>query len=133
MHVAYLANRMSAVDKALIVDDDEDLRDAVSDLLLVAGVRDCLAVASLDELADRVAEALACRLALIDINLGVGQPNGVDAFRWLRDRGYNGSVIFMTGHAKSDPRVVDALALPNTRLLVKPFSLRAIVELFEQP
>jgi len=124
---------MSTVDKALVIDDDEDLRDAVSELLLFAGVRDCLSVASLGELADRAGDALRSGLAMIDINLGVGQPNGVDAFRWLREHGYHGSIVFMTGHAKSDPRVVEALAVPNTRLLAKPFSMRAITELFERP
>ena len=113
----------------LFVDDDDDLREAIADLLLAAGADDCVAVGSLVELQARSGEAFACSLAILDVNLGVGCPDGVEVFHWLRRSGYGSPIAFMTGHAASHPSVVRALTLPSTAILIKPVSIEKIAAL----
>jgi FixJ family two-component response regulator len=119
---------MGVVEMVLLVDDDEDLCDAVGDVLLTAGVQECLCFASLADVQGRAAEALRSGLAIVDVNLGHDCPNGVDVCDWLRNNGYAKPVVFMTGHATGDPRLTAALKRPDTRLMLKPFSIDALVQ-----
>lgn len=65
---------------------------------------------------------LACRVAILDVNLGEGQPTGVDAYEWLRAHSFAGSVVFLTGHAPTHPAV--ALAVKSgARVLAKPIKI----------
>lgn len=112
----------------LLVDDDEDLRAVLSEFLLMEGAS-CVAVASLAQVEAQADAALATQLAILDVNLGERQPNGVDVCRWLRERGFVGPIVFLTGHAANDPRVVEASRQPNTRVLSKPVASDAIVSL----
>ncbi|HEX6837739.1 MAG TPA: response regulator [Polyangia bacterium] len=102
----------------MLLDDDADLRDALCDMFALFGA-DCLPVASLAELSGAAERALACDLAVLDVNLGDGQPSGVDAYDWLRQRRFGGRVVFLTGHAPSNPAVARAAAL-GVRVLTKP-------------
>jgi DNA-binding response OmpR family regulator len=117
------------LESVLIIDDDEDLRLSVSDVMAAAGVRRRVLAASLAEVQRQAETALACRLAILDVNLGEGEPTGVDVSRWLRQHGFTGAIVFLTGHAASDPRVIAAAAVPNTRIVTKPFSFAGLVEL----
>src|SRR3954466_5014529 len=99
----------------LLLDDDADLRDAVGDLLGLFGAR-CLALPSVAALQAAEKEVLACKLAILDVNLGDGQPTGIDAYEWLRSRGFAGTFVFLTGHAASHPGVPRAAALRARRL-----------------
>jgi FixJ family two-component response regulator len=123
---------VSAVEKVLLVDDDEDLRAAVGECLLAAGARACLSMASLAELQAHEADVLRSGLAILDVNLGDGLPSGIDVFHWLRDHGYAAPIVFLTGHASSDPRVAAAGSMPNTRVRLKPVSIETLVELLQQ-
>jgi DNA-binding NarL/FixJ family response regulator len=67
----------------LLVDDDEDLREAVRDLLSSLSLAECLTAGSLAELEAHAAAALACSLAIIDLNLGANAASGIDVYRWL--------------------------------------------------
>src|SRR5262249_22772584 len=88
----------------VLIDDDEDLRASIADLVESCGKR-CLAVGSLAELVDHRAAALACELAIVDVNLGAAKPSGIDAYEWLRGEGFDGRIVFLTGHAPSHPLV----------------------------
>jgi DNA-binding NtrC family response regulator len=50
-------------------------------------------------------EVLHAKVAILDINLGPDAPDGVDAFNWLMDHGFQGKIVFLTGHARTNPRV----------------------------
>jgi DNA-binding response OmpR family regulator len=116
------------VEVVLFVDDDDDLRELLPEFLLTEGAR-CVVAASLAEVEAQADAALAAQLAILDVNLGDGQPTGVDVCRWLRDRGFAGPIVFLTGHAATDPRVAEATSQPNTRVLAKPVSSDTIVQL----
>jgi two-component system nitrogen regulation response regulator NtrX len=127
--VEAVADKIAVLDSVLIIDDDEDLRASVSDVLAAAGVTRRVLASSLAELQQQAAVALSCGLAILDVNLGEGQPTGVDVSSWLRQHGFAGAIVFLTGHAATDPRVIAAAAVPNTRIVAKPFSFAGLVAL----
>ena len=116
----------------LLLEDDTDLCAIMRELLLTLGARRCTVVHSVQELTELSDDVLlGMNLALLDVNLGTGEPSGVDAYHWLRERGFKGEIVFLTGHAQSHPLIQQALALPNVTVLSKPASpakLAALVE-----
>jgi DNA-binding NtrC family response regulator len=117
----------------LFVDDDHDLRDTMRDTLEFLGAGPSLMAGSLEELTATLPDLSNCRLAILDVNLGVDKPNGVDVFQWLTKRGYQGSVVFLTGHGADDPRVVAAAGISGTRLIKKPLDFDAVARLVAKP
>jgi DNA-binding NtrC family response regulator len=109
-------------DAVLFVDDDEDLREVMSDILRRLGVRAVVTAGSLREVQARRDEALTCQLAIIDINLGPDEPTGVNVYEWLEREGFAGRVVFLTGHASKDPRVQQAARLTGSVIASKPIS-----------
>jgi len=118
----------------LVIDDDEDLLGALSDLIAALSQRPCLTMRSLAELVSAAPSALECDLAVVDINLGSGEPTGIDVYEWLRARGFRGRIVFLTGHAFSHPLVQRACALGHARVLRKPIGvveLRALLDEYD--
>lgn len=107
--------------RVLIVEDDHDLAEVEHELLVAAGAM-CVVVHSLAEAQLAEDDVLRCDTAIIDVNLGLGQPSGVDVHAWLRSRGFIGRVVFLTGHARTHPLVRQAATTPGTTILAKPVS-----------
>jgi FixJ family two-component response regulator len=115
----------------LYVEDNDDLRELVVELVTVVLKRRCVGVGSYEELVALGEEALGCCLAILDINLGPNRPSGIDAYTWLRDKGYTGRIVFLTGHASTHPLVVEAKRIGDAEIFSKPIEpdrLRSIVE-----
>ena len=119
------------VRRVLVLEDDDDLRTLLGELLGMAGVESCVEAASYDELVRQRAEVLACGLALLDVNLGAGVASGLDAYRWLRDNGFTGHTVFLTGHARSHPLVRQAHELQHVQVLSKPVDAQVLLSLLE--
>ena len=113
----------------LIVDDDDDLRASLAEFIKEEAGVDALSAASLAQARDLGRRVLDCRLAIVDINLGVGQPSGVDVLRWLRDTGFKAPVVFLTGHAKDHPLAVRAAQDASVRILAKPMNVEVLLSL----
>jgi FixJ family two-component response regulator len=118
-------------DEILILDDDPDLLEALSELIALAFGRDCRVARNVDELIALAAAAPRAALAILDINLGPSQPSGVDAYLWLRDHGFPGRIVFLTGHALSHPLVLHAQRLGDACVLQKPIGVEAIGSLLD--
>ncbi|HVK73302.1 MAG TPA: response regulator [Kofleriaceae bacterium] len=116
----------------LFVDDDADLRELMREVLLRLGVPEVTGASLLGEVQARRDEALACDLAMLDINLGRDQPTGVNVYDWLRREGFAGRIVFLTGHAASDPRVREAAALDGARIMSKPLTVAELGRLLEE-
>jgi len=71
----------------LHVEDNDDLRELVVELVTAVLKHRCVGVGSYEELVGLGDEALRCSIAILGINLGPNQPSGIDAYRWLRDKG----------------------------------------------
>ncbi len=115
-----------ASETVLVVDDDADLRQALGDVLVEILGLDWLGAGSLDELVGLGDRALSCAVAILDVNLGAGRPSGLDAFEWLKQRGFRGRIVFLTGHALSDPLVAEALGHGSTTVYQKPMTLEQV-------
>jgi FixJ family two-component response regulator len=114
----------------LIVDDDEDLRETLGDVL--ASLDTCSVKAgSLRDVERRSVELSKCFLALLDINLGPNQPSGLDVCAWLIAHGFAGHIVFMTGHAAGYPLVNDARSMRGVAILQKPIDLGIIEGMIE--
>ena len=112
--------------RIIILDDDEDLRQLLAELVEEIGCTCAVCAGTVGDLQRHAAEALSCDMALLDVNLGPGVPSGVDAYGWLRQQGFRGEIIFFTGHARSYPLLTEALAAPNVRLMAKPVDYEAL-------
>ena len=119
------------LETVLLVDDDEDLRAAMDEVLHRLGVRRLVEAGSLRDVEDQREEALACQLALVDINLGYGEPTGINVFEWLEREGFSGRVVFLTGHGSLDPRVQRAASLAGSQVASKPLTTAKLREMIE--
>lgn len=115
----------------LIVDDDEDLRETLGDVLASLHTNS-VKVGSLRDIERRNEELAGCFLALLDINLGPNEPSGLDVCAWLLAHDFTGHIVFMTGHAAGYPLVMDARAMRGVAILQKPIDLRVIEGMIEQ-
>ena len=115
----------------LFVDDDDDLREAMQAILERLSVARVVAARSLRDVMDKRDEALACELAFLDINLGAGEPTGVEICEWLRREGFAGRIVFLTGHASNDPRVREAAGVAQSQIASKPVSVSTLRELLD--
>ena len=119
------------LETVLLVDDDEDLRAAMDEVLHRLGVRRLVEAGSLRDVEDQREEALACQLALVDINLGYGEPTGINVFEWLEREGFSGRVVFLTGHGSQDPRVQQAATLAGSQVASKPLTTAKLRDMIE--
>jgi DNA-binding NtrC family response regulator len=112
-----------------LLEDDDDLRAVLVELIARATGRHCLGLRTLDELRQHRAAVLASALGVIDVNLGAGQPSGLDAFAWLRAERFGGRVAFLTGHATTHPLVERARQMGEAMVLQKPLAVEQLLEL----
>jgi CheY-like chemotaxis protein len=110
----------------LVVDDDEDLREMFGRLFSSARLPH-ISAGSLSEVAKLGAALAQLDVALLDINLGTGQPSGVDVAKWLKDQGYAPRIIFITGHAPEHPLVNAAGS--TGRVLEKPIPPKELLRI----
>jgi DNA-binding NarL/FixJ family response regulator len=104
----------------LFLEDDDDLQAAVAEVVAATLNEECIGVHSYGELVALGDRALRCDVALLDINLGPRSASGIEAYRWLRRRGFGGRIVFLSGHASSHPLVVEASRIGDARVVPKP-------------
>ena len=80
---------------------------------------ECICLKDVRELKKRSKDVLGAQAAILDINLGPNVLDGVDAFNWLMSHGFEGKVLFLTGHARTNPQV-DLAQKTGTEVLEKP-------------
>ena len=64
----------------LHVEDNDDLRELVVELVTAVLKHRCVGVGSYEELVGLGDEALGCSVAILDINLGSNRRSGIDAY-----------------------------------------------------
>jgi len=110
----------------LFVDDDADLLEMIGLLFKQFKVSHVLArsLAAVQALGDQVQDITT---AILDVNLGPGQPTGVAVAKWLQERNRRVRIHFLTGHAADHPLVVEASH--NGEVMAKPFDTRKLVDI----
>lgn len=120
---------MNSSKSALLLDDSEDL--LVLEKLYIERLcgYNAITAKSFQDVQALGQQVFACDLAILDINLGLNEPNGVDVYRWLRSRGFTSPIFFLTGHARNNPLVTEAEALGDAKVLSKPLSAEELVRI----
>ena len=99
----------------IIVDDDASVREAISELILSAGLRP-VCFASIRDLLD--AEVLECPGCLI-LDVRMPGASGLDLQRQLAQKGNPKPIIFLSGHGDI-PMTVQAMKAGAVDFLTKP-------------
>jgi DNA-binding NtrC family response regulator len=112
--------------RALVVDDDLQIRRFLSDVLRADGWQ-----VSEAETAGRAAEMIdEERWSLVFCDVILGAASGFDVLRQFIEDQPNAQIVLMTGHG-SAADAMDAMALGAYDYLLKPFGIREIEELSE--
>jgi ActR/RegA family two-component response regulator len=64
--------------------------------------------------------------AILDVNLGPGEPSGVDVAAWVRAHHPDARIVFMTGHAPNHP-LVRAASGADGEVLAKPIDTKRLI------
>lgn len=115
----------------VLLDDVPEIRELLGSYLEMTLPVRCFTYANLQELHKNRETVLNSHVAILDLELGSGQPNGLDAFKWLVSQNYNGKIFFLTGHGKSNPLVQDATT-EGAEILQKPLSGAHLSELIKK-
>ena len=100
----------------LVLDDDETLCNTLKMIIEVVAPVQCWSVRSFEALRKLESDLPRFGVAMLDINLGYGQPSGLDAYAWLKEKNFSGKIIFFTGHAKLHPDVLKAAQIPGVQI-----------------
>ena len=111
--------------RVLFVDDSSDLREVMELMFQSLGI-ECVCVPSMSAVLERVSQVLRTDLAILDVNLGLGEPSGIEVYRWLRGQNYRGKIVFLSGHTRTDPQVVQATKIPGVDFFQKPLGFSQI-------
>jgi FixJ family two-component response regulator len=110
---------MGTIDKhfpiVAIIDDDEDVREALTDLLHSVGLR-CVVFASVHEFIARTAPS---RPSCLILDVRLPGRSGLDFQRELINRGVGLPIVFISGHADV-PMSVGAMKAGAIEFLTKP-------------
>jgi DNA-binding NtrC family response regulator len=116
----------------LLLDDDPDLLDVLGSVIGEVCHRPCLAAESYEDMVRLGDRALSCDVAILDVNLGPGQPSGIDAYEWLQGQGFRGRIAFLTGHAQTHPAVERACQVQAATVYQKPISIRTLRSILDE-
>ena len=105
---------MAQLKKILLVDDDDDLRDALSEQLLLTEDFDVFEAGNGADAKTRAAEAL---YDLVILDVGLPDIDGRDLCRDLRTQGVKSPILMLTGH-DSDADTI--MGLMRARMITSP-------------
>jgi DNA-binding response OmpR family regulator len=114
---------MATVKKILLVDDDNELREALAEQL---SVHEEFSVVSADTAAGGVTAARAQAIDVMIMDVGLPDMDGREAVKLLRKSGYKGPIIMLTGH-DSEADTVLGLDSGANDYVTKPFKFAVLL------
>lgn len=114
---------MAQLKKILLVDDDDDLRDALSEQLLLTEDFDVFEAGNGADAKTRAAEAL---YDLVILDVGLPDIDGRDLCRDLRTQGVKSPILMLTGH-DSDADTIMGLDAGANDYVTKPFKFPVLL------
>lgn len=114
---------MSTARQILIVDDDDDLRESLTEQFGLHEEFDCTA---LDKAGDGLTAAKDGHFDLIILDVGLPDMDGREACKLFRKGGFKGPVIMLTGH-DSDADMILGLESGANDYVVKPFRFAVLL------
>jgi len=110
----------------LFVDDSFDTCQVIEVMCQSLPEVECVCVTSMSAVLESAGQVLRTCLAILDVNLGPGEPSGVDIYRWLKGQNYRGKIVFLSGHARTDPQVEEAARISGVDFFQKPLGFGQI-------
>jgi DNA-binding NtrC family response regulator len=110
----------------LFVDDSSDLCQVMELMCQTLPGIECICVPSMSAVLERAGQVLRTDLAILDVNLGPGEPSGIEIYRWLIGQNYRGKIVFLSGHARTDPQVMEATNITGVEFFQKPLRFSQI-------
>ena len=107
----------------MLVDDDDDLRDALSEQLLLTEDFDVFEAGNGADAKTRAAEAL---YDLVILDVGLPDIDGRDLCRDLRTQGVKSPILMLTGH-DSDADTIMGLDAGANDYVTKPFKFPVLL------
>ena len=114
---------MAQLKKILLVDDDDDLRDALSEQLLLTEDFDVFEAGNGADAKTRAAVAL---YDLVILDVGLPDIDGRDLCRDLRTQGVKSPILMLTGH-DSDADTIMGLDAGANDYVTKPFKFPVLL------
>ncbi|MBB3808880.1 response regulator transcription factor [Pseudochelatococcus contaminans] len=107
----------------LIVDDEADLRDTLSEQLVLTGDFEVTSVASGEAAVEAVG---AGNFDIVIMDVGLPDMDGREAVRLIRRNGYRAPILMLTGHA-DDADTIQGLEAGANDYVVKPFRFAVLL------
>lgn len=114
---------MGTLKKILLVDDDEDLREALSEQLVMTEDFDVFEAGNGQEAMDKIKEAL---YDLVILDVGLPDTDGRELCRLMRKQGIKCPVVMLTGH-DSDADTILGLDAGANDYVPKPFKFPVLL------
>jgi len=117
------------VKTVFFLDDSQELLEVMKVFAETSCNSQAILASNFDDMFTQAEAILKCDMAFIDINLGIHQPSGVQAYRWMRSLGYNKAVFFLTGHSVDSEEAREALTFDKAKVLRKPIPAQDLIQL----
>ena len=114
---------MAAARKILVVEDDAELREALTEQIALQKEFEPLGAASAGEAASAIKGG---HVDLVLMDVGLPDMDGREAVRQLRSEGYKGPVIMLTGH-DSEADTIQGLEAGANDYVAKPFRFAVLL------
>ncbi|EAQ03867.1 DNA-binding response regulator [Pseudooceanicola batsensis HTCC2597] len=114
---------MAQLKRILLVDDDDDLREALSEQLVMTEDFDVLEAGSGNDAMQKVKESL---FDLVILDVGLPDTDGRELCRLMRKQGVKAPVIMLTGHS-SDADTILGLDAGANDYVAKPFKFPVLL------
>ncbi len=114
---------MSQLRKILLVDDDEDLREALSEQLVMTEDFDVFEAGNGAEAMERVKDGL---YDLVILDVGLPDTDGRELCRRMRKQGVKSPILMLTGH-DSDADTILGLDAGANDYVTKPFKFPVLL------
>ena len=114
---------MAQIKKVLLIDDDEDLRDALSEQLLMTGGFDVYEGASGAEALEKVKQQ---SYDLLVLDVGLPDADGRELCRLIRKQGIKCAILMLTGHDTDSDTILGLDAGAND-YITKPFKFPVLL------
>jgi DNA-binding response OmpR family regulator len=114
---------MSTARKILVIDDEEELRESLTDQI---ALHEEFETASAGTAAEGMAKVKAGNVDLILMDVGLPDMDGREACKILRKNGFKGPIVMLTGQA-SDADTILGLESGANDYITKPFKFAVLL------
>jgi FixJ family two-component response regulator len=118
---------MTAKGQVFLIDDDDEIRNHLGDLLIHLGY----GVIGFASAASFLQHAQRCSPAVLVLDMRMPQMTGLELQKALLEQGWRLPIIFMSGESKSQ-EIIDAMKFGAVDFLWKPFDYTELVQVIDK-